>query len=352
MIFLFTQSLLPGGAEKQVVLLAKELLYDFPVSVIVFYGNKIDNKLLKFLKSENIEIITLKGNSLTKFFQLIYILKNNKNFILFNYLLIPNFFGGLAAKIVGGKSFGGIRSSKLDQKKILLNKITCNYLNYKTIFNNYKGLENCKKLGFSTSRSIIISNAIQINEDLITRKNTENPIIISVGRFQKVKDYKSALEAIKILFENKIKFLYYIIGWGELEKEIRDAVRKYNLESITKIFINPSNLSELYKKADIYLQTSLFEGLSNTVMEAMSYSLPCIVTNVGDNNRLVLNQETGFLCNVGDYKCIALKTEILINDYNLRLSFGEKAYNHVKENYSVEKMKNSYIELINSVNET
>lgn len=49
-------------------------------------------------------------------------------------------------------------------------------------------------------------------------------------------------------------------------------------------------------KADIYLSTSLFEGTSNSIMEAMNADLPIVATNVGDNGLLVKNEINGFLC--------------------------------------------------------
>jgi glycosyltransferase involved in cell wall biosynthesis len=60
-----------------------------------------------------------------------------------------------------------------------------------------------------------------------------------------------------------------------------------NIMNRIKIFINPANIPDILNECDIYLSTSLFEGLSNSIMEAMVAGLPVIATDVGDNKYLV-----------------------------------------------------------------
>jgi len=350
-IFIFTQTLKSGGAEKQAVILANALCENYKVFLIVFYGNRFDAKIVDQI-NKKVQIIKLYGNVFIKIKIIIQVLYKNRPNFLFNYLLLPNFLGGLIAKFLKNtKSIGGIRSSVLDKKKVLLNKIAHNIINHYTIFNNYTGKEKCTRLGFKESKAIVIPNGINLPQQITLRSNNPFPVIISVGRFEEVKDYNAALKSILELKNRGLDFNYWMVGWGNKEVEIKDTVIKYKLEEIVEIFINPNNLTELYQKADIYLQTSLFEGLSNTVMEAMSYSLPCVVTNVGDNNRLIIDKKTGFLCDVRDFKNMSKKLEILISNYDLRISLGEKGYNHVKENYSTEKLRTNYINLIHSLSE-
>ena len=68
-----------------------------------------------------------------------------------------------------------------------------------------------------------------------------------------------------------------------------------DLEKEVTILINPPNIHDILKSCDIYLSTSLFEGLSNSIMEAMSTGLPVIATDVGDNRYLLRMDTTGIL---------------------------------------------------------
>ena len=64
-----------------------------------------------------------------------------------------------------------------------------------------------------------------------------------------------------------------------LEAQIREWVELYGIKDRTDIHIKPNNVSELERNADIYISTSLFEGTSNSIMEALNWSLPVVATN-------------------------------------------------------------------------
>src|SRR5664280_952701 len=84
-----------------------------------------------------------------------------------------------------------------------------------------------------------------------------------------------------------LKFKYLIVGYGPLEKEIRHLAEELNLQKEVEILINPPNIPDILKTCNIYLSASLYEGLSNSIMEAMVAGLPVIATNVGDNCYLI-----------------------------------------------------------------
>jgi glycosyltransferase involved in cell wall biosynthesis len=349
-IYIFSQSLNSGGAEKQAVLLAKIFSNSCKVTFIIYYENKINNVLFELLKSNNVQIIILRGTFIQKFYNLISILRKSNNSILFNYLLLPNLLGALSAKIVGVKSIGGIRSSILDKKKNPFNRLAHNLLNTKTVYNNYSGYEKYTSQGFIKHKALVIPNAIIIKQKQISRQEKEVPNILSVGRFEEVKDYHSALKAIKGLFESDIKFTYTIVGWGTLEEQLYQWISELNIpKNVVSIIINPLQIESYYMEADIYLQTSLFEGLSNTILEAMSYSLPLVVTNVGDNTRLVKNDYNGFLVSPKDIVSIEKNLKVLLSDHTLRINFGKASYDSVCENYSIGNMKRKYLELIENL---
>ncbi len=84
-------------------------------------------------------------------------------------------------------------------------------------------------------------------------------------------------------------------------------------------------------------------------MEAMSYSLPIVATNVGDNNRLVYHGQNGYIVDVKDFKQLANKLCELVISYEKRITFGLESYRIIKENYSFEVFQNKYIELIETL---
>ena len=71
------------------------------------------------------------------------------------------------------------------------------------------------------------------------------------------------------------------------KKNIRNWVKENDLENIINIYLNPDNVQKFISTADIYFSTSIFEGTSNSIMEALNWSLPVVATNVGDNEYLI-----------------------------------------------------------------
>jgi glycosyltransferase involved in cell wall biosynthesis len=347
-VLILTQTLSPGGAEKQALLLAKCLQKHHKVTIVVYYENKICLKSAEILKQNRISYIELKGGHFHKVIRLYQIFTKKKIQIAFLYLLLPNLIGAVIGKLAGVKfTIGGIRSSKIDYKKMLVNKILHNYINYKTIYNNYSGYKYLSSKGFYSEKGIVIPNGFEILEDYMARGKSDQVNILTVGRFHESKDFETSIKAICLLRNDFGSMLNYtIIGWGALEPEIRGWINYYGVNSITKIVINPPNLNEYYIKSDLYLQTSIYEGLSNTIMEAMHFSLPIVATEVGDNRELVKPGINGFLCPPGNAELISISIAKLICDADLRNEFGLNSYNCLRDKYSIESFTDRYINFI------
>ena len=81
-------------------------------------------------------------------------------------------------------------------------------------------------------------------------------------------------------------------------------------------------------------------------MEALNWSLPIVATNVGDNDRLVIDGMNGTLCPIGDYKGLASAILPLLDNAHLRNQYGSFSNKNLRENYSMEIFKQRYIQLI------
>ncbi|MDL1979637.1 MAG: glycosyltransferase [Deltaproteobacteria bacterium] len=346
-ICIFTNTLLNGGAEKQAVFLAKALTKEYNVWLVVYYGHKTEQKFIDIIKENNLKAIYLNGSHLKRCYCFYRFLRKESINIIFSYLLTTNFIGGLIGKIAGVKyTIGGIRNSKFSKRKLLIQKSLNNYINKFTIYNNHCGFKDLLRKGFKSKKALVIPNCLEFKNKLTLRSNVDNLTIISVGRFQKQKDYFTAIKSARRLRDHFNKFNYIIIGYGKLENQLHDWINDVEAAEYIKVIINPDNLDEYYEKADIYLMTSIFEGLSNAVLEAMSFSLPLVITNVGDNDRLVVDGKNGFLCEPKNSSQIAGYLLDLCLSYDKRIEFGERSYELLKENYSYEKFQKRYINFI------
>lgn len=349
-ILILTNSLLKGGAEKQSLFLAQILKKNHNICVIVFH-KLADEDYTAFLKRNNIKFEILPKNLIKKIIRFLQILKEQKINLIFAYLPVNNIFAAVLGKmkkipfIIGGYR-GSIYKSKI---KFLLQKYVHNNINYSTIVNNYEGEKLLIANGFDESKLMVIHNGIESKPNNHFRKVKSNVIrIISVGRFHESKDYLTALKAVKHL-SKYIEVSYSIVGYGELQKQVEKFIVQQELSKIVKIIVNPLNLFDYYKNSDIYLSTSIYEGCSNTIMEAMSNSLPVVATNVGDNYYLVKENINGFLCKPGDWEKLANCLLHLSNSEIMRDEFGKQSFQIISNEFSLEKMEEKYNSIIDNI---
>ncbi|MDO8261271.1 MAG: glycosyltransferase [Candidatus Magasanikbacteria bacterium] len=125
---------------------------------------------------------------------------------------------------------------------------------------------------------------------------TDDFVIGSIGYLYKNKGYEYLINATKILVDNGIKPKTIIIGEGEERGELENWIRQYRLEKYV-ILKGAMDAAKYLKAFDIYVCSSVKEGLSYTIIEAMSAARPIIATDVGGNSELIENEKTGLLVN-------------------------------------------------------
>lgn len=349
-IAIFVKNLTSGGAEKQSVLLAKALSDCYDVHYIIFNGEKIHQKYMDMLTEDSkIHIRYFIGGHNARYIEFVKYLAQNNIKVIFSYLTAANFYACMAGKKIKAKVFTGLRNAELPVLKCIADRMLTNMFAEMAISNSYSGKVNFVSKGFKKSKITVIPNCFENIKPYTEKIEKETLHIITVGRFVPQKDYETAIHAIAELKKKCRRIAFDIVGYGEQENKIREWLKEYMIDDITSVYINPNNISQLLDIADIYLSTSLFEGTSNSIMEAMNADLPIVATNVGDNGRLVKNETNGFLCEKKDYSDIADKLGILVNDNILRLKMGKESKELLKTEYSVDKFRQSYINLLESV---
>lgn len=334
-----------GGAEKQAVLLATQFAKHTGVNLIVLYGNHTEYKRnVDLLAESSVKVHKLIGNMLSKIKRIKRIIKESETDVLLNYLTMPDIVGALVGRMCGIRVYNGIRNSRMPKGKMLIEKIVHNLFATGTIYNCYSGADYFGNHGFRRKKNIVIPNCFPDIEETIIRPDHKVKTIITVGRFDPQKDYETLIKSVARLSRNDFRLC--IVGYGVLEEQIRTWVKVYNIENKTDVYIKPNNVSELERNADIYISTSFFEGTSNSIMEALNWSLPVVATNVGDNDHLVIDGENGFLHLIGDVDGLSASLCKLLDSAKLRNQMGHKANQNLRENYSIEIFEKRYIDLI------
>lgn len=151
---------------------------------------------------------------------------------------------------------------------------------------------------------IVINNVIDI--DSITEKSKE-PIeeglfhsdcfnIVSCGRLSPVKGLHFAVEAVaKLVEEGYTDINWYIVGGGPIEKEIKNQIAAYKMEKHIFMLGMKSNPYPYMGKCDLFIQPSIFEGYSLSIMEAKVLGIPILATHAAAGSQIE-NGVDGFLC--------------------------------------------------------
>ncbi|MGC8771619.1 MAG: glycosyltransferase [Brevinematia bacterium] len=178
--------------------------------------------------------------------------------------------------------------------------------------------------------------------------NEKDYIVLNVGTTCKRKGQKFYLEAAKKVLEKITdrKVLFFLIGVVEnnYSKKLYSICKNFK-ENV--FFLKHSdNIYEYFMMSDLYVCTSLIESLPRTILEAMAFELPIISTNVYGIPEEIENGKSGILIEPANSELLAEKICCLINDKKYADMLGKKAYERVKEIFTLEKMVSSYEKLI------
>ena len=330
--------------------MAKALSANYTVHFIVFNAGRTHVKYIELIQdTPEIHLALFKGGHITRFTQFCsYITRNNIK-LVFSYLTAANLYACLAGIITKKKVITGLRNAELPIGKRVVDKFLTNHMAALTISNSFSGRNNFVSQGFNGEKVYVIPNCFDDITPYSHPKSSDMTTIITVGRFVEQKDYKTAIKSVAEIYAENKSIHFIIIGFGKLEQKIREWVKGEGIAEITDIFINPDNVPNYLSKADIYLSTSLFEGTSNSIMEAMNANLPIVATNVGDNSYLVKDGENGFLAGEKDIKALAHHLKTLISNKATRLQFGRRSKEILLENYSLDIFKERYIQVIKAL---
>jgi sugar transferase (PEP-CTERM/EpsH1 system associated) len=168
-------------------------------------------------------------------------------------------------------------------------------------------------------------------------------VVGAVGRMVPIKDYETLVRAAGVLAGANLRFKLMLVGDGrELPGVVGLAQSLPGMSARLLALGERDDIPELLSAMDVFAQTSLREGLSNTVLEAMSTGLPAVVTAVGGNPEVVEDGINGWLFQPGDVQGLSQLLLSLASDRNLCRRAGAAARLRVQEKFSNGTMLESY----------
>jgi glycosyltransferase involved in cell wall biosynthesis len=181
---------------------------------------------------------------------------------------------------------------------------------------------------------------------------TNAKVILYCGRLAPEKALPSLLDAFAIVVHEDPEALLLIIGDGPLRTELEAQVRRLGLSEKSVRFtgqVEPDDVSSWLRIADVFALVSVFEGFPCSLTEAMSTSIPSVVSDIPANRQLVEDGEQGFLVPVGDSRAIAVAALRLLRDLQLRQRMGQLARRSIVDNYSTAEVTDRYDAIFRSL---
>ncbi|WP_288507208.1 glycosyltransferase [uncultured Treponema sp.] len=172
--------------------------------------------------------------------------------------------------------------------------------------------------------------------------------ILFVGRLDTQKNPLGLLEVARKVVEKKSNVKFSLVGDGEFYDLCKNYIKENNLEKNIYLAGWQTNPGEFYAKADIFVCFSIYEAFGLMFLEAGCFHLPICATNVEGIPEVVIDGETGLLCNPNDENAMANNILKLCDEKQLRHKMGEASYKRATEVFSVENMVKKYNSIYNA----
>ena len=136
-----------------------------------------------------------------------------------------------------------------------------------------------------------------------------------------------------------------IAGDGPMRSAIEGLAAELNIAEHIFLLGERQDIPQVLQACDVFTLTSIAEGISNTILEAMAVGLPVVATRVGGNPELVDNGVTGCLVSAQDTTALTAAYENYLSDSKLRNLHGQNARARAAEKFSLERMGRQYAQL-------
>lgn len=349
----------PAGKEKGVLKIVSMMdKGKFDVDLIVLR----DIVYKDLINIKDLNIITLKpvqGNSLKAIPQLREIFKKNRYDIIYTHSWNTLLEGYLAALLAGIpiKIHGEHGTFERSYLKDKLQKLLWKRFDAVTVVVGDLEQKLRQIFAYRKNNIKIIYNgadhgkfcpSAELRETFRKQHGLENNFLVgTVGRFHPVKDHLTLIKGFKHFRSRVPGAKLVLVGGGgktgeKNKKRYTELIEELGLKDDV-VFIPPvSNPEALMNIFDVFVLSSISEGCSNVILEAMACGIPLVVTDTGGNPELVTENDNGLLFEVGNDRELSEKLLSLHGDPELRQKFSRRGVQLIKERFSLDKTVSNY----------
>jgi len=164
------------------------------------------------------------------------------------------------------------------------------------------------------------------------------PVLVNIGALVDHKGQRHLLDALPLAMRRVPDLHLVILGEGELRRPLEQQVHRLHLERAVRLPGFRTDVLALARSADLFVMSSITEGLGSTVLDAMAMGLAVVGTRAGGIPEAVVDGETGLLVPVADPPALAEAIVSLMTDPERRARFGEASRRHVARHFTVDHL--------------
>jgi len=345
-------SLQIGGAENQVALLLSHLDSSrFQPHLITF--KEVSGGFLKMLP-EYVKVHCIqyrRRNAPISLYRLYKILKEQRIDILHCHMYhagvrgsIVGWLASVSATLVSehGKNTWKKPIHHLIEKQIVSRLTACRV----AVSEDIRQIR-IKEDGVPSNSVRIISNSV--DTDVPVKDNKGIPrVAVALGRLIEAKDYPVLLHAVKLLHDRGYDISLRIAGEGDQRPKLERLISELGLEK-QAMLVGNQNANKFLSEIDLFVMSSMREGVPVALLEAMAHGLPIVATQAGGIPEVIEHGHDGLLCPISDPKCLADKIIAMINSDNMRTEMGGSARNKVVRDFGIESVVHQWETLYESL---
>ena len=201
---------------------------------------------------------------------------------------------------------------------------------------------------FMQHKMIAITNPVEQAPEQY-KKDSENNIILNVGRLEEQKNQTLLIHSFHKLIQTHPQWTLRIVGDGSMRSSLQDLVTDLNLSDHVTFTGEISEIQKEYMRGDVYALSSDYESFGLSVVEAMSYGLPVIgFADCPGVNELIVNNKNGLLISANQHNRIDEFTkglEQLIISAKFRAKLGEEGVQTSRQ-FSPDKIAKQWVNII------
>ena len=353
----FIDHLRTGGAQKHLVELLRAL--DRRRFSACVWTEKTGGEVIGELERMGVRVRSLdvqrgfaEGRFLVRLVQVARTLRREGIHIAHGYLYAGNVIGPLAG-LLGGVPVRIVSKRSLDSYRSKAQLLACRLGNSLadrvTVNARAVGAFVEREEGCGPGKMVVIPNGVDFSRFQLPANGAKEALGLSphdkvvgtVGRLTWKKDPDCLLAAARAVLQEVPEARFLIVGDGPLRPQVEKRAEELGIHGRCLFTGTVSDVLPFLRACDVFVLSSVIEGMPNALLEALACGKPAVVTDAGGNGEVVQDGKTGFVVPRNDPHRLAEATVRLLRQPALAVQMGEAAMKDMAERYSLSHMVRS-----------